>query len=257
MALLLLVACRPDSVDLVYSFEEGSTQTYRMTAHAEAEWDIAGRGEGSYDVSFEVTETVESIDDEGSVVVVEMVPTGAEERGLPSPGLERRSFSIRLGPNGEVLEVLRLDDVSASDLDQDELAFIGTYRPPLPENDVALGDAWSQEREIQLGKSSQEIETTGELTGFRRVGAHRLARIGFTGRSPLEWITALPQGEAQLAGDASTHGTALFDIGAGGLEEATSSTRGEFSVRVLPGDGEAPIVGTLRLDLELSVERVG
>ena len=256
-ALLLLVACRPDTVDLAYSFEEGDTRTFRMTAHAEAEWDIAGRGQGSYDVSFDVTETVESVDESGSVVVVvQMIPTSAEERGLPSPGLERRSFSLRVGPDGEVLEVLRLDDVSASDLGQQELAFIGTYRPPLPPNDVGLGDDWSQEREILLGEGSQEIETTGSLVGFRRVGSRRLARIGFTGTSPLGWITALPQGEAQLAGDASTRGTALFDIGAGGLAEATSSTRGEFSVRVLPGDGEAPIVGTLRLDLRLTVERV-
>ena len=254
--LLLLVACRPDSVDLVYDFDEGTTQTFRMTAHAEAEWDIAGRGKGSYDVSFDVTETVESADESGSVVVVEMVPTGAEERGLPSPGLERRSFSIRLGPNGEVLEVLRLDDVAANDLEQDELAFIGTYRPPLPETDVALGDDWSQERQIQLGEEFREIQTTGELTGFRRVGSDRLARIDFTGRSPLGWVTALPQGRASLTGDASTLGTALFNIGSGSLEEATSSTRGEFSVRVLPEDGEAPIVGTLRLDLELTVERV-
>lgn len=254
--LLVLVACRPDTVDLNYRFEEGSTQTYRMTAHAEAEWDLAGEGRGSYDVSFDVTETIESIGPEGSIVVVEMVPTGARESGLPSPGLERRSFSLRLGTNGEVLEVLELDDIEASDLDQDELAFIGTYRPPLPEADVALGDGWTQARQIQLGTSFQEIETEGELTGFRRDGQVRLARFGFAGDGPLEWMTVLPQGQAELTGEASTSGTALFDIEGGSLQEATSSTRGDFNVRVLPGDGEAPIDGTLRLDLELTVERL-
>ena len=254
--LLLLVACRPDTTDLNYSFQDSTTHTYRMTARAEARWDLAGEGRGSYEVGFDVTETVESVGEDGAVVVVEMVPTGTEEAGLPSPGLERRSFSLRLGPNGEVLEVLRLDDVEASDLNQDELAFIGTYRPPLPEQDVALGDRWTQERQIELGSSLQEIEMRGELTGFSRDGRLRLARIAFSGEGPLEWITVLPQGEAQLTGDASTSGTALFDINNGSLQSAISSTRGDFRVRVLPGEGEAPIVGTLRLDLDLTVERV-
>lgn len=257
LLLLLATACRPDNVELAYRFEEGSIQTFRMTAHAEAEWDIAEGGRGSYDISFDVTETVESVDENGSVVVVvDMVPTGAEENGLPSPGLERRSFSLRLGPNGELLEVLRLDGVQAANLEQDELAFIGTYRPSLPEDRVRLGDEWSQEHQVQLGSNFQQIRSRGELTGFRRTGDHRLARIEFTGQGPLEWLTGLPQGQARLTGEASTDGSGLFDIDAGVLEEATSSTRGTFDVRVSPGEGEAPIVGTLQLDLELTVVRV-
>ena len=256
LLLLAATACRPDTVELDYRFQEGSTQTFRMNAHAEAEWEIAEGGRGSYDISFDVTETVESVDENGSVVVVDMVPTGAEENGLPSPGLERRSFSLRLGPNGELLEVLRLDGVQAENLEQDELAFIGTYRPPLAEDPVKLGDEWSQDHQVQLGSDFQQIRSRGELTGFRRAGSMRLARIGFSGSGPLEWLTVLPQGEAQLTGDASTEGWGLFDIDAGVLEEATSSTRGMFDVRVSPGEGEAPIVGTLRLDLELTVERI-
>jgi hypothetical protein len=254
-SLLLLAACLPDSVVLAYRFEEGAVQTFKMTARAEAAWDIAGRGSGSYEVSFDVTETVETVDDEGSTVLVEMVPTGAEEHGLPSPGFERKSFTLRLGPLGEVLEVLEVDDIEASSLDQDDLAFIGTYRPSLPEGAVRLRDDWSDGREIQLGSTFQQIETTGELIGFRRNGSTRLARIAFTGSSPLEWITELPQGQTQLNGTAETGGTALIDIDRGAIQEATSSTGGDFNVRVVPGNGAAPIVGTLRLDLELTVER--
>lgn len=234
-------------------------QTYRITAHAEAEWDVAGRGRGSYDVSFDVTETVRSVEADGAVVVVEMIPIPAESRedGLPSPGLERRSFSLRLGTSGEVLEILQLDGIEASVLDHDELAFIGTYRPPLPGGTARLGDEWGDEGAIRLGSSFQQIETHGTLTGFNRSGDTNLALIEFTGRSPLEWFTGLPQGEAQLTGEASTNGTALLDIAAGSLDEATSSTRGDFTVRVLPGDGAAPITGTLRLDLALRVTRTG
>ena len=255
--LAVLVSCRPDNVRLGYRFVEGHTQTYRMTAHAEAEWDVAEGGRGSYDVSFDVTETVRSVEDDGAVVFVEMVPLPEESRenGLPSPGLVRRSFSLRLGIRGEVLEILQLDGIEASVLDHDELAFIGTYRPPLPEGAARLGDEWNDANAVRLGSSFQEIETRGTLAGFERSGGADLARIEFTGNTPLQWLTALPQGEAQLTGEANTRGTALFDIAGGNLDEATSSTRGDFDVRVLPGDGAAPITGILRLDLDLQVTR--
>ena len=260
LGLLILVlatgACLPDTVQLSYSVEEGTTVAYRMTARAEAEWDVGGPGRGSYEVGFDIEETITSDDEEGSVLVVEMIPIDAQENGLPSPGLERRSFSLRIGPNGEVLEVLQLDGIEASALDQEELAFIGTYRPPLPGTPVKLRDEWTGPRPIQIGSGPQEIETTGTLMGFTRDGARDLARIAFTGTSPLEWTTTLPQGEAQLTGEATTEGAALFDIGGGNLDEATSSTSGDFQVRVIPGNGEAPIAGTLHLDLELFVERV-
>jgi len=257
LALALLTgACLPETVDLAYSFEEGSTVAYRMTARADARWDVGGRGSGSYEVSFEIEETITSVDDEGATLQVEMVPTETEEEGLPSPGLERRTFSLRVGPSGEVLEALQLDGIEASALGQDELAFIGTYRPALPREPVRLGDEWSDQRDIRFGTDIQAIESTGTLIGFAREGDEELARISFAGIGPLTWITDLPQGEAQLTGDAETTGVALFDIATGNLDEATSSTRGSFEVRVIPSTGLAPITGTLDLDLELTVERV-
>ena len=252
-------ACRPDAVEIAYRFEEGQTSSYRITAQAHAQWNIGEPGAGSYEVGFEVEETVTSADNDGAVVDVEMIPIpeSTREDGLPSPGLESRSFSLRLGPNGEVLEVLQLDGIEASVLDQDQLAFIGTYRPPLPPEPARLRDEWSDERRIRVGSTVRQIDTTGTLIGFRRDGDLRLARIEFTGRGPLEWVTTLPQGEAQLTGEADTSGNGLVDIDAGTIVEATSSTRGDFDVRVVPPGGKAPITGILHLDLRLTVERLG
>lgn len=251
-----MTACLPETVELSYSFEEGTTISYRMTARAEAKWDVGGPGAGSYEVSFDIQETVTRVDADSTVLSVDMLPVDAEENGLPSPGLEQRSFTLRVGPDGKVLEVLQLDGIEASALDHDELAFIGTYRPPLPGTPVRLGDEWADRRAIRLGPEVQEIDATGSLVGFARDGGQELARITFSGVSPLGWVTSLPQGEAQLNGDAETTGIALVDISDGSLDQASSSTRGRFDVRVIPGSGEAPITGTLNLDLELSVERV-
>ena len=253
---LVLAACRPETVALGYRFTEGSTTSYRMTAHASARWDVGGPGQGSYDVDFVVEETVTSVESDGAVVEVEMTPTSVHEAGLPSPGLERRTFSLRLGPDGEVLEVLQLDGLAAGAIEHDELAFIGTYRPPMPPGEVELWERWSDEGAIQLGPAIQQIATTGSLVGFRKDGGRSLARIAFTGSGPLEWRTTLPQGEAELVGEVATRGTGLFDLGGGMLDAATSVTSGKFAVRVLPESGEAPITGSLKLDLDLEVERV-
>ncbi len=252
---MLMPACRDDAVVLAYRFEERSVVTYRMLARADASWNIESPGTGSYEASFEVTETVTSVDDDGAVVEVTMTPTAIEEHGLPSPGLERRTFSLRLGAGGEVVEVLEVDDVVARALDQEEIAFIGTYRPSLPSGEVRLRQEWSAERDIRLGTSVRSLATTGELVAFRQQGGRSLARLGFTGESPLEWVMELPQGETELTGHAEMHGDGLFDITGGFLEQATSATRGHFDVRVLPEGGQAPITGTLELDLELTVQR--
>lgn len=251
---LTSVACRPDTVALEYQIEAGAELVYRIDAHAEASWDIGGSGEGSYDVSFEVTERVRSVDDDGAVVDVEMQPLDATERGLPSPGLESRSFRLRLGPGGEVLEILNLDGITASALDPEQLAFIGTYRPALPEQRVRLDDTWAAQRPLDIGATFQQLESRGRLRSLDRDQRGAIALIAFEGRGPLLWETRLPQGEATLRGTAATRGSAEFDIEDGLLRSAHSLTGGDFEVRVLPGGGAAPISGTLHLELELEVD---
>lgn len=227
-----------------------------MRARASAEWDIGGPGGGSYVVTFAVTETVRSADDESAVVTVDMVPEQVEESGLPSPGSEERSFALRIGPNGEVLEVLEVDGVAADALDPDELIFIGTYRPPLPQERVRLGDDWEAEQEVRLGSVFQQFITSGRLESMDRDTRGRLARLQYAGEGPLVWSTELPQGEAELTGSANTTSDAELDIDGGFLREASSSTSGEFEVRVDPGGQQAPITGTLKLDLDLDLEKL-
>jgi hypothetical protein len=258
LALLSLpvTACRSDTVDLAYALEAGSIFRYEIDARAEASWDIGGEGDGSYEVSFEVTETVESADEDGAIVAVVMTPTRVEEEGLPSPGPENRSFTLQLSSDGEVLQVFEVDGVPAEALEPDELAFIGTYRPPLPQDQVTLLDTWSASREMDTGSVFQQVATEGRLRGLAVSERGDVAEVGFEGDGPLVWTTTLPQGAAELTGLARTSSDVVFNIADGHLDTANSSTRGDFQVRVLPGQGQAPIVGTLQLDLFLDLKRL-
>ena len=253
LAAVALNACRPDSVELNYRYPEQTVITYRMDAAASARWNIGGEGSGSYHVVLDVTERVNGEENGGAVVTVDMTPISVDEDNLPSPGSDPRSFSLRIGPSGDVREVLEVDGVPATALDPDELAFIGTYRPPLPLEPVGLGDEWESEQNVQVGSVFQQVVTLGELEGLRRDGDAKVAELTYRGRGPLVWATQLPQGEADLTGSATSRGAAEIDIDRGLLRSATSSTRGRFEVRVSPSDQQAPVAGSLQLDLELQL----
>ena len=257
LALTTLSACRSDTLPLIYRFDPGSKIAYRMQADGRARWDIAGEGSGSYSVTFEVTERVVSSDESGAVVSVAMIPTQVEQDNLPSPGSGERSFTLKLGPHGEVLEVLSIDGLPASEANLDECSFIGTFRPPLPLEPVRLGEDWESEQQLELGGLfRQQVVTVGELHGLDRDSEGKVARLTHRGQGPLACATDLPQGQADLTGAATTTTQAELDIDGGFLREATSKTEADLDVRVNPVDQEAPIVGTLHLEQQLELDRI-
>lgn len=253
---LFMAACRSDTVDLAYRLDADNVRTYRMEARAQATWDIGERGSGSYRVVYEVTEAVRSVDDAGAVVAVVMSPLNVSEDGLPSPGPGERSFTLQISPGGEVLQVLEVDGVSAEALEPEELAFIGTYRPALPEREVRLLDTWSSDQDLEAGSVFQQVEAMGQLVALDIDHGDPVAGLRFEGEGPLGWTTMLPQGEAELTGMATTENDVQLDIEDGQLDISDSVTKGLFNVRIAPGGGEAPITGTLVLDLHLSLRRI-
>ena len=255
---MTLVSCRPDSVDLRYHYD-GPVEDleYVLTAHARADWQIGEPGGGSYTVRFHVDEHIQPQEGGGAIVDVTMTPIEVREEGLLPPGSEERRFQLELGPNGEKLDVLELAGVPATELDDDELAFVGTYRPPLPLEPVGLGDTWDAREELSLESVSQHISTTGVLEGLQRnEDGNRVANLSYEGTGPLSHVLALPQGEATLSGDTSVTIDADFDIDRGVLLRANSTTEGTFEARVIPEGEEAPITGTLELRLELTIREV-
>ena len=258
---LLLVAlatssCRSDTVELGYSYDIEHLE-YVLTARATAQWQIGEPGRGSYEVRFQVDEEIQPQAGGGAIVDVTITPLEVEEDGLLPPGSEERRFRLELGPSGEKLDVLEVGGVPATDLDDDELALIGTYRPPLPLEDVGLGDTWDAEQQVALESVFQQIQTTGELRRLQRNGdGNRVAVLSYAGSGPIEQTLALPQGNAELSGNTSISIDAELDIDRGVLLQATSVTQGEFDARVVRGGEEAPIVGTIQLRLTLDIREV-
>lgn len=255
--MLLAVSCRSERVDLSYRYDQRERLEYELEARAEATWEIGQAGSGSYDVRLKVVEEIEPQPDGTALVNVTMTPIDVNENGLLPPGSDERSFRLQLGENGEKLQVLEVDGVPATDLDDDELALIGTYRPPLPLDPVALRDSWDARQRLTLEDLFQQIVVTGTLEGLHRAaGGNRIAELRYEGDGPVEQSLSLPQGEAALRGETSVEIEAELDLDRGVLVEASSTTTGSFEARVTPGGEEAPTVGGLDLQLELKISEV-
>lgn len=247
--LLVLAACRPDTVDLSYRFPEGQRQ-YRLEADIASRWDIGETGGGSCHVVLDVSENVREQEGDTAVVEVTMDPVEVEEDGLACP--RGGGFTLEIDANGGVVGILEVEGADG-ELAEEEGAFIGTYRPALPGEPVGLGDDWESEPEEKVGALAQ-LPTRGRLDSLYRDDDGPVAELSYSGTGPLQWITQLPQGSAGLGGSAQTNATAKFDIDRGLLLEASSVLRGDFDVRVQPSSrGGTPLTGTLSLELELKV----
>lgn len=248
--LLVLAACRPETVELAYRFPEGQRE-YRLEAGISSRWDIGTSGGGSCHVVLDVSENVREESADTAVVEVTMEPVEVEEEGLACP--RGGDFTLEIDRNGRVLSVLEVDGVDATDLSEEEVAFIGTYRPTLPDDPVALGESWTSAPQPEVGSLAQ-LATEGELDSLYMDGDGPVAELSYAGDGPLEWVTQLPQGSAALGGRARTEATAKFDIDRGALLSAASTLTGDFDVRVRPASGGGrPLTGTLSLDLDVEV----
>ena len=251
LALLVLAACRPDTVDLAYRFAEGQRQ-YRLTADIESRWDIGDSGGGACHVELDVVENVREENGGTAVLEVTMEPVEVEEDGLACP--RGGGFTLEIDRSGRVSAVLEVDGVDAAEIAEEESAFIGTYRPTLPGEPVGLGDVWESQPQRAVGSLAQ-LATQGELDALYRDDDGPVAELSYRGAGPLQWVTELPQGTAGLGGSAEIRSTAKFDIDRGVLVSASSVLRGDFDVRVQPSSGgSTPLTGTLSLELELEVE---
>ena len=250
-ALLVATGCRPDTVDLAYRFPEGATLTYEMVSRVEAKWDIGGEGEGSYEVAFDVTEEIQSVEENSAVVSLELTRTSVEEDNFTPP--TDSSFTVRVDEHGAVLEVIEADGVAASLLEPEQRSLILTYRPLVALKPVRLHEEWDALQQFE-GAEFEQLKVVGRLERLDRDEEGDLAALSYTGSGPLIGTRELPEGEAELSGSTDTTGEAVIDLEEGILRTARSSTQYDFEVNVIPEDAANPLSGTLeiRQDLELT-----
>ena len=250
---LTATSCRPETVDLAYSFPTGSTLNYELVSTVEANWDIGTEGEGSYRVTFDLTEEVRSVDDEGAVVSLELTRTSVEEDNFTPP--TDTSFTVRVDEHGLVLEVIEVEGVAAALLDTEQRSLILTYRPLVALAPVKLHEDWDASQ-AYAGEEFQSVDLIGKLEKLDRDAEGDFATLSYTGGGPLIGTRELSAGQAELSGSAETSGEAVIDLDDGVLRTASSTTNYEYDVNVVPDDAANPIAGTLEIRQDLQLTKV-
>ena len=261
VTVFLCAGCRPDTVELAYKFPEGSTLSYEMISSVRATWDFGTQGEeseeapgsrggGSYEVVFDVTETVDSVDDGGATVTLTLERTKVEQDNFPPP--TNSSFTVRVDRSGSVTDVLEVDGVAASLLEPEQTSVIRTYRPQLALVPVRLYQEWPGTQEFQ-GSEFQQLSLVARLERLDRDQEGDFAEFSYRGNGPLLGSFEMPQGTAELSGSATTRGDALLDLDNGVLRSARSSTVYEYEANVVPLDAGTPLTGPLTVEQDLAI----
>lgn len=250
---LLTPSCRPETVELAYKFPIGSTLTYQMVSTVRANWDIGSKGEGFYRVTFNVSEKVQSVDDQGAVVSLNLTRTAVDENNFTPPS--DSSFTVRVDEHGAVLEVIEVDGVAASLLEPEQRSLILTYRPLVSLEPVRLHEEWDALQEFE-GPEFEQLKLVGRLEKLDRDAEGDFAGLSYTGSGPLIGTRELPEGNAELSGETRTSGRAIVDLDDGILRTASSSTTYSFEVNVVPEDAANPITGTLDIEQDLELTKV-
>ncbi|MDQ3985089.1 MAG: hypothetical protein M3280_01130 [Actinomycetota bacterium] len=252
---MLLPACRPETVDLVYRFPEGSTLRYELVSAVKASWDLEGRepDEGSYRVAFDLTETVESADQDGAIVSLDLTRTSVEEDNFPPP--DSSSMTVGVATNGSVVEIVEVDDVPAGFIEPERRSIIRTYRPQLAAEPVRLYQEWPAEQGFQ-GPESEQVSLVGKLEGLDTDDQGDFAKLRFRGSGPLIGTAEVAEDTADLDGELRTNIEAMIDLEEGVLRSSSSITTYDFDVSVTPQDATNPITGTLHIEETLELRRV-
>ena len=243
-----LAACEDDTVLLTFRPDVGSTYAYEV------------------EVDSVITRTLEdelpSVRREDAVfvarhTVLDAGPDGVRvEVELTRAGSGARTFVVRYDRAAQLQAVESIEGIEAEalgDLGLSEIFPAAAGAPP----DAGLrpGDRWTIDDTVEL---------PGAAGAARLSGSGRLAELGVVDGADVATIvtrTRLPisvaDGAQALEGSQVTESTARHDLGDGSVLDATSVTRGSFSVVISPPEGQtgAPVEGTLSVEVRSTTRR--
>lgn len=124
-----------------------------------------------------------------------------------------------------------LSDAQGVDLGR----LIAEYRPQLPSTPVELGDNWSAPLRTQAGNTKLELSGFGRLKSFELKGRRRLARIESKRSGTLTTAQLVGRSEIKLSGTSTVDSESKIDLDESMLYQTTSTSRSNFSMRLVGG----------------------
>jgi hypothetical protein len=200
------------------------------------------------DARLEANETVLASGPEGIRVQVEL-------RRVGSPP---RAFVVLFDRAAQLTAVESIEGLPASILEPFGLSeiFPAAAGAP-PARPLSAGEQWTIDDHLTLaGSAPARLRGSGKLVSFGAVGGRKVASIRSSTRLPVSTQSTLQGGQLALEGIERTVSTASRELADGAVEEASSTTGGNYQVTLSPGGQGTPVTGTLTIEVRSTTKRL-
>ena len=245
-----LAACAPGTVRVAFRPRVGARYGYQVQVRTRSTLNIDGQPPESRDVTatLQVEQRVLMSGEEGSVVEVVLRTTPEDERTV-LVRLDRAAQLVGLEP------AAGKDAAALGELGVPEVFPAAASAPP--DRPLRPGERWRVDSPLNLPAS----------TPSRLVGEGRLTRLGVVAGRKAATITTVSslqvvrrtgsagKSEAAFEGTQRTSTTASHDLADGAIQQAQSTTRASYALRLLPPVAGDPVRGRLELEVTSTTKR--
>lgn len=258
---LALVACAPDTVDLVYGLEPGRRLEYDLVLDAHIDRTLSDEPvEQQIRATFRATqEVIEPIPGGGASARMSLVPTSLVVDGDEVEAGPPQTFLVALAPDGRVVEIDAASDDGARALGPVSVErLLPRLRPVLPGAAVAPGETWASDTTFTDSAGRFSLESRSRLERLDTVQDRDAALVRTTYVSPVDRREEFANAIAALEGEDVGVQAAWFALD-GYLLRSTGDSVGTYDVTFHPPGGEAglqPVEGTLVVELHTEMRLV-
>ncbi|MBV9042044.1 MAG: hypothetical protein JOZ68_13640 [Acidimicrobiia bacterium] len=246
----VLAACRPDTVQVAFHPPVGARYRYQVDVTKARTIQLGSDGP---------QRTVDDARLEADEIVLASGPQGIRVQvELRRAGSAPRKFVVLFDRAAQLTAVESVEGLPASVLEPFGLSEIfpaaAGAPPPRP---LAAGEQWTIDDHLALaGSAPARLRGSGRLESFGVVGGRKVASIRSSTRLPVSTQSPLSGGQLALQGVESTLSNATRELADGAVEEASSTTTGNYQVTLTPGDQGPPVTGTLTIEVRSKTKRV-
>ena len=128
-----------------------------------------------------------------------------------------------------------------------------------PDRPLSTGESWKIDVTPTLpGAEAVRVQGTGRLVKVTSSGGRKVASIEAETRLPLSSTTRVGDSTVTLSGTETTESSALRALDDGAVQEASSVTKGTYSLSLAPraGVAGAPVSGTMSVEIRSQTRRL-
>ena len=202
------------------------------------------------EVVLESRDTVLSSGPDGVRVQVELRRAGTPDR----------VFRVRFDRGAQLAAVDAVDGLPPEVLGPIGLPeFLPAAATAPPDRPLSPGERWKIDVAPSLpGAEAVRLEGTGRLVKVTSAGGRKVASIRAETRLPLSSTTRVGDSTVTLSGTETTESTAMRALDDGTVQEASSVTKGTYSLALSPRAGVqgTPVSGTMSVEIRSQTRRL-